>query len=621
MNYRAINRDGPWSIGVYRPFDSGQYREVYHCKDVGDENVVLPDYVDNIYWDCFKDVKTPIQSVTYTLETGTFVWFPKKHPNSGGNHNPFYSVRNCEDMKVLKVVCQGFIKRLILNLTNIWTLFPSVDHIIVDGSDDLCLKLVWPGAQMVKYVYSADDDRFYPNGHTPDNLLVTGTFGGIGVSYNSTSKVLAISESMNPAKVLPHPMYLEWINKYPEKYTQEQKNRCKDWYGRNWSSVLREGCFVIPCLREMMRAGVRITPRGFEEYFAWLEKHKNIAEYIEMTAALTAYRASMYDVDALEQQKEKEALNVILRPNSVAAQKQLWRWEYTSNPEIVRLKKYVGEPAEEIHVPGKIGKREVYDVHYRQNRTSVIFMSNTKNMNRVPDTAYTFFSKDVKQSLRRLYIDDGIQHLADYMLSDCSFDELHLPKSLEEIATGLFVGTTFTGQLVIPDSVTRIREAAFRDANGDGIKEIVIPENCVIESGAFEDSQIESLVTRGGLLTCIKMNAFVGSELKVARLNGPLVMHWIAALRLARKLESVYIYDAEEISNRAFQNTGLRELHVTGKLKHVEEDAFDFLHGGCLFPKLYISDGTDARYIRQIFSRAYKHATRRGPEEMIICYE
>ena len=100
-----------------------------------------------------------------------------------------------------------------------------------------------------------------------------------------------------------------------------------------------------------------------------------------------------------------------------------------------------------------------------------------------------------------------MRKIGGYAFQDCTeLEEITLNRGLTEIGVGIFKGCgKLTGTMILPDSVTTIRQDAFADSSLSGVH--VGGGLTILESGAFPDSiRLTTIVQRYGNY-CLKIQA------------------------------------------------------------------------------------------------------------------
>ena len=91
-------------------------------------------------------------------------------------------------------------------------------------------------------------------------------------------------------------------------------------------------------------------------------------------------------------------------------------------------------------------------------------------------------------SIKEIRLPDSMRKIGGYAFQDCTeLEEITLNRGLTEIGVGIFKGCgKLTGTMILPDSVTTIRQDAFVDSSLSGIH--VGSGLTILESGAFPDT-------------------------------------------------------------------------------------------------------------------------------------
>jgi len=203
------------------------------------------------------------------------------------------------------------------------------------------------------------------------------------------------------------------------------------------------------------------------------------------------------------------------------------------------------------------------------------------------------FPEDLKKSVRKVIVEEGITFIEHYLFSDFeSLESVELPMTLEKIGTNAFTKCYSLTAITIPDQVKKIDVAAFSQCKS--LKNVELSDG--LES--IEDSAFYECVALGEI-TFPDTLKFIGDN----------------AFRECESLKSIVLPDSvEEIDIYAFKEcTGIVDLKLSKNLKKIGSLAF----ADCIsLVNLEIPEGVELKGNNNLFDGCESLITVELPESV-----
>ena len=233
----------------------------------------------------------------------------------------------------------------------------------------------------------------------------------------------------------------------------------------------------------------------------------------DMVATFMNCLQSNYNVEELNDRKERKTINKMLHPNSVEALRDIWAWKKKEDGDI-KITRYKGVyDIAEIVFPEKIGRSAVTEIGENIFESSAGIKSVAVKKVVLPDSVQIIHPNAFSEMHTKLYYGHGVIKDSNWKVAS-----VRLPAGLKCIPDNLFCGMRCLTQINIPDTVLYIGETAFSDVPADltiprgvrfigqdafqnciGLKSVEL-DDCECHPSAFQNTRLEKLVLHNCVL-------------------------------------------------------------------------------------------------------------------------
>ena len=331
-------------------------------------------------------------------------------------------------------------------------------------------------------------------------------------------------------------------------YTDEQIQVYEQWLDKNRSSFFTDAVqsgYGELLERYLARNGDRrlFMPDTYDRLMELAEKKGNTA----LKAALMSAKGRHYNLAKVTEAREKREEEELDRPDSVRALKRYWNWKKEENG--LTVTRYKGDGQEmSLRVPAVVPER-----------------IDGEEVTMVADGAFR------EPTSEEYILSSGIRGMGNNVfMGNHAVRNVEILGPVPYIPRKTFFQTTSLRRVVLKEGCRSIGMSAFKES---GIREIEIPESLGrIGPRAFEDTgNLEKILAPG--LTCLEEDAFSGSG--IHSFSAPLLQaipeH---AFLCTPDLQTADVRRVCRIGREAFRRSAITELHVSGFLTEIGQDAF-----------------------------------------------